>query len=71
MIYNEHIPQDVPFLRNDLSHAKQESQLNKLQHKEKRKLKSDPSYHLLKMALIKSDNDSLRDVFIHWMYRHT
>ena len=32
---------------------------------------SDPSYHLLKMALIKSASDSLRDVFIQWMYTHT
>ena len=29
-----------------------------LQHKEKRKLKSNPSYHLLKMALIKSATDT-------------
>ena len=43
----------------------------KLQHKEKRKLKSDPSYHLLKVALIKSANDTLRDAFIQSMYTHT
>ena len=29
-----------------------------LQHKEKRNLKSNPSYHLLKMALIKSATDT-------------
>ena len=30
-----------------------------LQHKEKRNLKSNPSYHLLKMALKKSATDTL------------
>ena len=40
----------------------------KLQHKVKRNLKSDQPYHLLKKALIKSANDSLRDVFIQWLY---
>ena len=46
--------------------------LNDLNFNIKRRelLKSDPSYHLLKVALIKSANDSLRDVFIKWMYTH-
>ena len=51
-------------VRNDFSRAEQESQKDKkrhwtshfkrfkLQHKAKRNLKSDPSYHLLKKALI-------------------
>ena len=43
----------------------------KLQHNAKRNLKSDPSYHLLTKTLIKSASDSLRDVFILWMYTHT
>ena len=43
----------------------------KLQQKLKRNLKSDPSYHLLKKALKKCANDSLRDIFIQWIYRHT
>ena len=41
-----------------------------IQHKVKRNLESDSSYHLLKKALKKSANDSLRDVFIQWMYTH-
>ena len=40
----------------------------KLQHKVKRNLESEQPYHLLKKALKKSANDSLRDVFIQWMY---
>ena len=40
----------------------------KLQHKVKRNVKSDKPYHLLKKALKKSANDSLRDVFIQWLY---
>ena len=44
---------------------------NMIQHKVKRNLESDSSYHLLKKALKKSANDSLRDVFIQWMYTHT
>ena len=40
----------------------------KLQHKVKRNVKSDQPYHLLKKALKKSANDSLRDVFIQWLY---
>ena len=43
----------------------------KLQQKLKRNLKSDPSYHLFKKALKKCANDSLRDIFIQWIYRHT
>ena len=42
-----------------------------IQHKAKINLESDSSYHLLKKALKKSANDSLRDVFIQWMYTHT
>ena len=42
-----------------------------LQHKAKRNLESDPSYHLLKKALKKSANDSLRDVFDVHTHKHT
>ena len=40
----------------------------KLQHNVKRNHESDPPYHLLKKRLKNSANDSLRDVFIQWMY---
>ena len=40
----------------------------KLQHKVKRNHESDPPYHLLKKRLKNSANDSLRDVFIQWLY---
>ena len=43
----------------------------KLQHKVKRNLKSDQPYYLLKKALKKSANDSLRDVDLYSMVVHT
>ena len=45
--------------------------LNDLNFNIKKKLKNDPSYHLLKMVLIKSANDSLREIFIQLVYTHT
>ena len=33
-------------------------------------MKCDSSYRLLKMALIKSANDSLREIFIQCVYTH-
>ena len=69
-------------VRNDFSQAEQELQYDKrrhwlshfkrfkLQHKEKH-LKNDTSYHLLKIALIKSANNSWTEIFIEWVYTHT
>ena len=65
-------------VKNDFSHSEQESQKDKKRHWPshfkrfiKKKLKNDPSYHLLKMTLLKSANDSLREIFIQWVHTNT
>ena len=71
-------------VRNDFSHAEQESQWDKkrhlpshfkwfnLQHKGNRDLpQKRPILPSFEEGTEKRANDSLRDVFIQWMYTHT